>query len=63
MKKLTILLFVLTLYGCDYVPQKTFKLKTEDGSIIYLQCPVIDRDRSILTYVIDHECRIVKGDL
>jgi len=60
MKKVMLVVFSFVIAGCEYVPQKEFKIKTEDGQIITLLCPVIDKHRSTFIYLIDHECRLVK---
>lgn len=57
MKPLIILLSMIVLTGCgDYVPRETFALKTVDGSVIELTCPVVDSRRSAFTYHIDSHC-------
>ena len=51
----------LGLAACgDYIPQTVFEIETVNGEVIKLSCPVIDQGRSTLTYLIDHECRVLK---
>ena len=59
MKKMGVLVSILFLAGCDYVPHVVHKIKTEEGKIIKLSCPEIDRGRSELTYVYEKQCVIV----
>lgn len=51
---------VLLLAGCDYIPQEVFEIETTTGKVIKLQCPVVDQGRSTFTYLIDHECKLIK---
>ena len=55
------LVFVLLLIsGCDYVPRTVYEIETKDGKTLKLLCPIVDRDRSVITYFIDGECIAVK---
>ena len=62
--KITLLLFTICISllfsGCDNVQSTVFEVETKDGKTLKLLCPVIDRDRSVLTYVIDQECVAIK---
>jgi hypothetical protein len=51
---------VLLLTGCDYVPHEQYQIKTVDGEIVTLSCPVVDLHRSRFTYMVDGECVISK---
>ena len=60
MKILISFLIYLLIVGCEYIPRETYKIKTIDGHIIKLSCPVIDQDRNKFTYMIDGDCIIIK---
>lgn len=57
--RLAVALTVLLCVGCgEYIPSKVYKIKTVDGEILNLYCPAVDRERSVFTYTISHECRL-----
>lgn len=58
MKVFSVLIAVMLLSACEYVPRKVFEVKTVDGSVIKLACPVIDAGRSTITYLIDGDCTV-----
>ena len=63
MKLIITVLIAFIITGCgsgEYIPSKTFQIKTVDGQILKLNCPTVDLGRSKLTYVIDNECRLIK---
>lgn len=52
---------LLVCAGCEYVPNKTYKIKTVDGTVLTLACPMVDEGRSKLTYITDSDgCRLYK---
>lgn len=51
-----ILVGAFNLYGCDYRPRETFTIPTVNGKQIHLTCPVVNSDRSIVTYWTDGNC-------
>lgn len=57
---LTILISIIVMYGCEYVDNKQFKVKTVEGEVIELSCPVIDPHKNSLTYFHDGYCYMVK---
>ena len=60
MKTLLMVVLLVFISGCEHIPSKTYKLKTEGGEIIKLQCPLIDDGRSKFTFIIDSKCILVK---
>lgn len=46
--------------GCDYVPRTTYEIETKDGQVLILACPVLDRERSEITYLLEGSCVIYK---
>lgn len=56
---MSLLTVMLCVYGCDYVPHKTYELQTKTGETIKLSCPTLDQARSSLMYLYDKECYIV----
>jgi len=65
MRKIYLYLLVsvsaLLISGCDYLPMEEFIIKTEDGKLVTFVCPVLDVNRSGLTYVYDGRCFIKKA--
>ena len=59
-KLLIVLLSVLLVSACDYEPRQVFEIKTVDGDVIKLACPVVGAGRSELTYIIEGDCVIYK---
>ena len=61
MNKLILLIIVAGITGCgEYIPRTVFEIKTVDGRILKLACPVVDLGRSELTYLIDGDCVAVR---
>lgn len=59
--RLTVLFTALLFFaGCDIAPNAVYEIKTTDGTVIKIKCPVVDRDRSKMTYFIDAECVAIK---
>lgn len=63
MKKLSIFLCLvcMALSGCEYIPHKQYKIKTDKGEVITLSCPVIDPERSVFTYLYHGRCILIEG--
>ena len=57
MKRLIMMIvFTLALAGCDHKQRETFTIATTDGRQILLTCPIVESNRSELTYTIDGHC-------
>jgi hypothetical protein len=61
MKKLSaILMTAVIVTGCEYIPRKVIEIQTKDGSTVKFLCPVVDPNRSTMTYIIEGDCVVIK---
>lgn len=58
--KYLIIVIMICVSGCEYIPSKVYEIRTTDGQILKLECPLVDRGRNQLTYLIDSKCIAVK---
>lgn len=57
--KFLLCFFVFLLSGCEYIPNKVYKIKTVDGDVLSFSCPIIDENRSRYSFVYGSDCRLV----
>ena len=63
-KMLAICLTVLLVAGCsgEYIEREEFKIKTIDGKTLTFACPVLNLERSSLSYFYDGDCVLTNVD-
>jgi len=51
-------ILLLCVSGCssDYIERQKFKVKTIDGKTLTFACPVLNLERSSLSYIYDGDC-------
>ncbi len=55
-----ILAAFIFITACDTRPMTQFEIKTAEGGLIKMVCPIVDPLENRLTYFIDHECRVIE---
>ncbi len=56
--KVYLIIGLLFISGCEYVPAKTYEVQTTTGDTIVFSCPTVPL-KSPFTYIIEHDCRLV----